>query len=128
MPKLMIWETRCPQSTPKVRAISWIGPCASACANNTRAFIIGISQTRAQGWLNPAPRGVLLADKEQSVEHDGFGEGNGQDRLYQDLGCRARIASDRFRSFHANETHTQGRAQRGQPYVQVSVQFRQQRH
>ena len=60
--------------------------------------------------------------QEQGVEHDGFGEGDGQNRLDQDLRRRAGIASHRFRGLHADETHAEGRAERRQTDVQVSGQ------
>src|ERR1700720_4003836 len=69
-----------------------------------------------------------LLHEEQSVEHDSFREGNGQDRLDQDFRRRAGIASHRLRSLHADEAHAEGRAKRRQTDVNVSAQFCQHWH
>src|SRR5262249_20084589 len=52
----------------------------------------------------------LLPDQEQSVEPDRFGEGDRQDRLPQDLGCRAGIPTDSLGRFHADEAYPERRA------------------
>ncbi len=51
---------------------------------------------RAQSRCDSAPGSIPLADQEQSVEHDGFGKRDGQNRLDQDLRRRAGIASHSF--------------------------------
>src|SRR5262249_22668613 len=81
---------------------------------------------RPPAWV-PTPQS-RLPDKEQGVEHDCLSEGNSQDRLHQDFGGRAWIASDRIRSFHADETHPHGCAECGQTDMQVSAQLCEQRN
>src|SRR5207249_12121405 len=46
-------------------------------------------------------------------------ERDGQDRLDQNLRCRARITSHCFRSFHADQTDSEGGAERGQANVKA---------
>src|SRR4051812_38094350 len=103
MQKLMICAIRWIQSTPKDRAISWICPPPPASANTTRAFM-----TRSDGRTAARPLGHRaqwhrrLLHEEQGVEHDRLGEGDGEDRLDQDLGGRARVAADGVGGFHAD--------------------------
>ena len=61
------------------------------------------------------PRAVNgLVGEVDREEHDAFGEGGAQDRLHQDRGGRAGIPADRFRGFHADETHAEGGAEGGE--------------
>src|SRR5204863_4379354 len=65
------------------------------------------------------PRHLRLPHQEEGVEHDRFSERDGQDRLDQNLRCRARITSHCFRSFHADQTDSEGGAERGQANVKA---------
>jgi len=85
----------------------------------------GTPQSRARQWLVVRKKSF---HQEQGVEHDRFGEGNGQNRLDQDFRRGAGIAADSFRSLHTDETNARGRAKCCQTYVQVPAQFCQQRH
>ena len=67
--------------------------------------------------VSSAPGKFCLSHQEQGIEHDRFGEGNGQNRLDQNLRCSAGITSDCFRRFHADQTNPNGRAKRRQTNV-----------
>ena len=100
MQKLMIWASRCGQSTPKVLAIcaTWPSLCGGRQQNKGIHNLCALSRS-------------LILHQEQGVEHDRFSEGNGQNRLDQNLRGRAGITSHRFRSLHADQAHADGRAQ-----------------
>src|ERR1019366_4537365 len=105
MLKLMICEIRCGQSTPNMSATCFIGLTLPACASIKEEFIsrkIG-DQGRGIRWTPRPGSSVPVLLKEQGVEHDRFGEGDGQDGLDQDLRRGTGIASHRFRGFHADE-------------------------
>ena len=90
MPKLTICATRCGQSTPNVLAI---------CSTVQRLLARLECQSMHDGdSLRPGAAGTRaqasrLLHEEQRVEHDRFGEGDGQNRLHHDLRGRAGIAS-----------------------------------
>ena len=69
-----------------------------------------------------------LRRQEDREEHDAFREGGAQNGLNQNLRRRAGIASHRFRSLHADETHADGRAERRQTDVNISGHFCQHGH
>src|SRR5208282_1005539 len=106
MQKLMIWAISCGQSTPKVRAICSICPPALTSASQTIAFMIVTPFTGAHSRLGAGALDAALPHEKYGVEHDRFSEGNGQDRLDQDLRGRARIAADPIRGLQADETHS----------------------
>src|SRR5262249_34960046 len=109
---------RCCQSTPNVRAISWTGePPSLAAASRIRSFIITFL-----GCKRPAALRVL-SDQEQRVEHDRFGEGNGQNRLDQYFRGGAWVASDCFGGFHADESHTERCSGRRETDMRVPGHF-----
>ena len=62
-------------------------------------------------------RALALLHEEDGVEHDGFCEGNREDRLHQNLGRRAGIAPHGLGGLHADESHADGRAERRQADV-----------
>src|SRR3954470_4545255 len=99
--KLMICAIRCGQSTPKVRATSATG-FSPASARNKKWFITLSQELRVRSGSRSAPAFNQLLSRrrlheEQGIEHDGFREGDGQNRLDQDLRGRARIPTDGFR-------------------------------
>ena len=61
-----------------------------------------------------------LFRKKERVKYDRFGEGNGQDGLDKNLRGGFGIASHGFRSFHADQTHSDGSAKRCQTHCKVS--------
>src|SRR3954462_4804109 len=99
------------QSTPKVLAICEIWPSPPWAANKNKA-IIEARPTRE----------CLRFHQEQRIEYDRLGEGNGEDRLHQHLRRRARVAADRGRGGHADQSYADGGAHGGQADVDVSAE------
>src|SRR5262244_2667534 len=64
-----------------------------------------------------APGKFSLSHQEQGVEHDRLSEGDGQNRLDQNLRRSAGITSYGFRSRHADQADRQSRAKRCQTNV-----------
>src|SRR3954468_14471677 len=117
MQKLMICAIRCGQSTPKVRAISWTGPPpapASAATIKKRFINRALLSVRARNEPGFAPAIYSTLHQEECVEHDGLGEGDGQNRLDQDLRRGAGVSSDGLGGFHADQSDAERRAQRSQ--------------
>src|SRR5947209_14074264 len=123
MEKLRIWAIRCVQSTPKILAICSICPPLFTSASKASAFMIAIPFSPGHSRLASGAHDAALLHEENGVEHDRFSEGNGQDRLDQNFRGRAWIASDRIRSFHSDQSHTQGCGKRRQTDVQISARL-----
>ena len=70
-----------------------------------------------QRGFDSAPCDFSLSRQEQGVEHDRLSEGNGQNRLDQNLRRCAGITSHGYRSCHADQTNRNGRAKRCQTNV-----------
>ena len=77
----------------------------------------GTPQSRARQWLVVRKKSF---HQEQGVEHDRFGEGNGQNRLDQYLRRGARISSHCIRGCHADQTNRHGCTDRCQTDVYVA--------
>jgi hypothetical protein len=60
------------------------------------------------------PTNFRLSHQKQGIEHDRLSEGDGQNRLDQNLRCGAGITSHGYRSCHADQTNPNGRAKRCQ--------------
>src|SRR5689334_5796013 len=109
---------RCCQSTPNVRAISWTGePPSLAAASRIRSFIITFFVCKRPAASDSLPH------QEERVEHDCFGEGNGQNGLDQYFRGGAWIASDSFRGLHADESHADRCSERCQTDMQIPGHF-----
>src|SRR5438094_9721033 len=93
---------------PKVVSMRSWRPLSTICASATerRAFIVICVPLR-------------LSYQEQGVEDYRFGEGDGQNRLDQNLRRRAWITSHCVRRFHPDQTNPKGRAERRQTNVQA---------
>src|SRR5207237_152775 len=129
MIKLKICAMRWDQSTPKVLAISSTAPVTPpACAKITKSFIEFCTLFFKPGAEPNGCRAQQSVNEEQSVEHDGFGEGNGQNGLDQDLGRGAGIAPHRRRSSHSDQTHPHRCAERRQADVNATAHLCQYRH
>jgi hypothetical protein len=62
--------------------------------------------------------------QEERVEDDGFGQGDGENRLDHDLRRRAGIASDRGRRAHPDQSHADRGAERRQAHMQATGHLR----
>ena len=67
--------------------------------------------------------GVHVHWAEDGEEHNTFCEGSAQDRLNENLRRCARIAADRFRSSHTDQTYTDSGAGCGERDVYVTGNF-----
>src|SRR4029453_13131101 len=102
MAKLTNCAAKWGQSTPNVAAILSTGPPPASCCS-------------IKASTRPSPS----LHEEQGVEHDGFRESNGQNRLHEDrCGC-AWISSNCLGRFHSDEPHGQGGAQNRKRDVKV---------
>src|ERR1051325_505008 len=106
MPKLTSWARKCGQSTPKVRAIwATCPPSAPAADSSSNAVMVVPPPGRPCG-ASPG--------QEQRVEDDGLREGDGQDRLHEDLGGGARIAAHGGGGGRPDQADADGGAEGGQ--------------
>ena len=64
-----------------------------------------------------APDNFSLSHQKQGVEHDSLSEGDGKDRLDQNLRRGAGIPSHRYRRPQADQTNPKARAERRQTNV-----------
>jgi hypothetical protein len=87
-----------------------------------------IIKGNAGAGLSPRAWTLLTFRQVNGEEHDAFREGGAQNGLNQDRSRGAGIASHRFRSFHADETYTDRRAERCQTDMNVSSHFCQHGH
>src|SRR4051794_38684854 len=108
MQKLIICAPRWGQSTPKVRAICSICP-PSCAAKKMKAIILALTRRK------------LLLQQEQNVKHNGFREGDRENRLDENLGGGPGIPSDGGCGRPTYQTHSDGRTQRGHADVETSA-------
>src|SRR5512135_445182 len=109
----MTWARKWGQSTPKVRAISSICPPPPPGWARRRRGVM-VAPSKGIGTAR------VLADEEQRVEDDRLGEGDGQDRLDEDLRGRPGVASHGVGSLHADEADGDGGAECRETNVEVA--------
>src|SRR5262245_43207609 len=122
MAKLRNCAVRWGQSTPNVCAICPIGPPPVSCCSIKASTLIVAPSSLADATAPARARIQSLLHEEQGVEHDGFREGDGQDRLHENRRGRAWISSNRLRCLHSDETYGQGGAQDRKSDVKVAGQ------
>src|SRR5687768_8241919 len=120
----MTWEINNCQFAPNAFAVAPIIPPSSAAAVVAAKIKYSVIISKEiKGCSRSCTHQELLLHEEDGEEHDTFCEGSAQNRLNEDLRRCARIAADRFRSSHTDQTYTDRSACGGCGHVYVTGNF-----